>query len=75
MYEDGYNFEEAVGLMNADSVLTHDNETIYMANRFCLDVALNGIQKVLNDEKYTLFTQRFKAGHTAWVIYTLHTVT
>ncbi|MDA7848167.1 ADP-ribosylglycohydrolase family protein, partial [Sulfurospirillum sp.] len=73
LIEDGYNFEDAVYLMNEDSSLTHQNETIYMANRLSLDLALYGIE-VLNKDTYKDLLKRLHRGYSAWVIYTLYIV-
>jgi len=74
LIEDGYSFEEAVKFMNADSALTHANETIFMANRFCLDVALHRVEQARHKEEYHAFLESCTSGHTAWVKHTLYTV-
>ena len=73
LIEDGYSFEEAVELMNADAAITHVNETVFMANRISLDMAVNGI-KVLEKEEYIDLLSRLHYGDTAWVIHTLFIV-
>jgi len=73
LIEDGYSFEESVKMMNADSAITHKNETIFMANRLALDLAINGIE-VLQKECYQNILKKLKFGQTAWVIYTLYIV-
>jgi len=73
LIEDGYSFEEAVEMMNLDSSITHKNETIFLANRLALDLAVNGL-KVLKKDSYKSILDRLKFGQTAWVIYTLYIV-
>ena len=73
LIEDGYSFEEAVKMMNYDSTITHKNETIFLANRLALDLAINGI-KVLKKDKYKSILDNLKFGQTAWVVYSLFIV-
>ena len=73
LIEEGYSFDEAVNLVNRDAALTHDNETIRVTNRLCLDVAVNGL-KVLEKEAYTEILARLQKGSSAWVIYTVYDV-
>ena len=73
LIEDGYSFEEAVELMNIDSAITHENETIFLANSLALDLAINGL-KVLDKDIHANIVNRLKFGQTAWVIYSLYLV-
>ena len=73
LIEDGYSFDEAVEMMNIDSAITHENETIFMANRLALDLSINGV-KILKKDTYKNFLDRLKFGQTAWVIYSLYIV-
>ena len=73
LIEDGYSFEKAVEMMNMDSFITHKNETICMANRLSLDLALNGI-KVLEKGTYKDMLQKLHRGYSAWVMHTLYIV-
>lgn len=73
LINDGYSFEDAVKLMNKDSALTHLNETIFMANRLSLDIAMNGLE-VLYKPAYKDILSKLKIGDTAWVIHTLYLV-
>ena len=73
LINDGYSFEDAVKLMNQDSALTHKNETIFMANRLALDLAVNGTE-VLKNSIYQGILSRITPGYTAWVIHSLYTI-
>jgi ADP-ribosylglycohydrolase len=73
LIKDGYSFEDAVRLMNQDSALTHKNETIFMANRLSLDIAINGIE-VIEKPIYEDILSKLKIGDTAWVIHSLYLV-
>lgn len=73
LVESGYQFDDAVEMMNIDAALTHDNDVIKRANRLCLDIALNGLDVVHNDEYHSLLSS-LVSGSTAWVIHTLYTV-
>jgi len=73
LVEDGYSFEEAVELMYEDSKLTHENETIYISNKLCLDLALSGV-KVLEKKEYEDILKRVNEGSDAWVLNTFHVV-
>ena len=73
LINEGYTFDEAVEMMNVDSALTHENETIFMSNRVCLDIALNGLS-VLDKKEYKKLLSKLKFGNTAWVIYSLYIV-
>ena len=73
LIEDGYSFDKAVELMNIDSALTHENDTIFLSNRLCLDIAVNGIE-VLDKKEYKQIVSKLKSGDTAWVIHTLFIV-
>lgn len=73
LIEDGYSFEESAELMNTDAAITHENETIFMANRISLDMAVNGI-KVLEKEEYKDLLSKLHYGYTAWVVHTLFIV-
>jgi len=53
--------------------LTHKNETIFMANRLSLDIAINGLE-VLDKPIYQKILSKLKSGYTAWIIYTLYLV-
>jgi len=70
LIKDGYSFEETVSLMNRDSAITHANETIFMANRLSLDIALNGIS-VIEKVIYKDFICKLHNGCTAWVMHSL----
>ncbi len=73
LIKDGYTFEEAVKMMNIDSAITHENETIFMSNRICLDLALHGLS-VLDKTEYKELLLKLKLGDTAWVVYSLYIV-
>lgn len=73
LVQDGYSFEDAITFMNKDSALTHKNQTIFMANRLSLDIALNGLE-VLNKDIYKELISRLHLGSTAWVIHSLYIV-
>ncbi len=73
MIDDGISFDDAVEQMNIDSSLTHDNDTIKMANRLCLDMAINGVS-VLYDNQYSSLLERLESGRTAWVIHSLYAI-
>jgi len=73
LIKDGYGFEEAVRLMNADSAITHDNETIFMANKLALDIALSGLN-VLEKPIYRKIITKLHLGSSAWVIHSLYIV-
>lgn len=70
VFENGKNFEKAVDLMNKDSSITHKNETIFLANRICLDIAINRIQASEKLEYKKLLSQ-LHYGSSAWVIHTI----
>lgn len=74
LIEDGCSFEVAVDHMNTDSAMTHDDETVFIANRLCLDIALHGLDRIRNKKEYRALIENCPAGHTAWVKHTLHTV-
>ncbi len=74
LINDGYSFEEAVELMNQDSVLTHSNSTIFMVKRLSLDITINSIE-ILKKPIYIDTLSKLKIGDTAWVIHTLYLVT
>jgi ADP-ribosylglycohydrolase len=44
-----------------------------MANRLCIDIALNGLS-VMEKIEYSELLASLKPGHSAWVIHTLHGV-
>ena len=73
LINDGVSFEKAVSLMNKDSAITHENQTIFLANKLALDLAINGLA-VLEKNEYTMLLEKVCFGQTAWVIYTLHIV-
>ena len=73
LIDDGYSFEDAVGLMNEDSALTHANETIFLSNRLALDLAFNGLS-ALENSRYKSFLSNLRAGNTAWVLHSLYIV-
>ena len=73
LIDDGYSFEEAVIFMNRDSILTHANETIFLANEIALDLALHGV-KILNKEHYKPIIKKLHHGYSAWVIHSLYIV-
>jgi len=73
LVEDGCSFDDAVEMMNQDSALTHENETIFMANRVAFDLAINGL-KILKKDEYKGFLNKLKFGQTAWVIHSLYIV-
>lgn len=73
LIEEGVSFDDAVNLVNIDASLTHDNEVIRIANRLCLDIAVNGLN-VLDKDEYIDILSQLKPGCSAWVIYTLHDV-
>lgn len=73
LIKDGYSFEKAVELMNIDAAITHKNETIFMCNQLCLDVAINGLNMIYKDE-YKGLLSRLHQGNTAWVIHTVYIV-
>ena len=73
LIEDGFSFDNAVALMNKESAMTHENETIFLANRLALDLAVNGL-KVLDKEEYKAILKQLHFGQSAWVIYTLYIV-
>ncbi len=73
LIEEGMAFENAVALVNRDAALTHDNDVIRMTNRFCLDIAVNGMS-ILEKPEYQALLSTLRQGHSAWVIYTLHDV-
>lgn len=73
LINDGFSFEEAVSLMNKDSSITHENQTIFLANRLALDLAINGLV-VLEKDEYRTLLEKVCFGQTAWVIYTLYIV-
>ncbi|WOE71045.1 ADP-ribosylglycohydrolase family protein [Hydrogenimonas thermophila] len=73
LIDDGYSFEEAVELMNLDSAITHENETIFLANALALDLAINGL-KALEKSEYKKLCNKLHYGQTAWVIHSLHIV-
>jgi len=70
---DGYSFEDAIVMMNNESALTHKNETIFMANRLSLDLAINGLS-ILNKSIYKNILAEIHLGDTAWVIHSLYIV-
>jgi len=74
LIDDGYSFEDALRLMCRDSSLTHENETVFLANRLMLDLAINGI-KQLEKPIYKPLVLKFHRGYSAWIIHTLHIVT
>jgi len=73
LIEEGMAFENAVALVNRDAALTHDNDVIRMSNRFCLDIAVNGMS-ILEKPEYQALLSTLRQGHSAWVIYTLYDV-
>ena len=73
LVETGHGFDEAVEMMNTDAAITHDNETVFMANRLALDLALNGTAAAGKAE-YAPLLKRLKPGHTAWVVHSLYAV-
>lgn len=73
LIKDGYSFEDALSLMNKESAITHENKTIFMANRLALDLAINGI-KVIDKSSYREFIAKLHYGYTAWVIHSLYIV-
>jgi ADP-ribosylglycohydrolase len=73
LVEEGMEFEEAMKLVDRDAVLTHDNEIVKMANRLCIDIALNGLS-VMEKHEYKELLSSLKPGYSAWVIYTLYDV-
>lgn len=73
LIEEGMAFENAVDLVNKDAALTHDNEIIRITNRFCLDIAVNGLS-VLEKPEYSSLLSGLRQGYSAWVIYTLYDV-
>ncbi len=73
LIKDDYNFDKVVEMMNIDSALTHENEIIFLSNRLCLDIALNGMT-VLEKQEYKKLLSKLKSGYTAWVIHTLYIV-
>lgn len=73
MYEDGYSFHECVKMMNTDSFLTHQNDTIAVTNQLSLDLAINGIG-VLSKDEYKDIISKLHYGDTAWVIHSLYIV-
>jgi ADP-ribosylglycohydrolase len=66
-------FEEAMKLVDRDAALTHDNNVVKMANRLCIDIALNGLV-AMDKLEYRELLASFKPGYSAWVIHTLHNV-
>jgi ADP-ribosylglycohydrolase len=44
-----------------------------MANRLCIDIALNGLE-VMDKSEYRELLTSLKPGYSAWVIHTLHDV-
>ncbi|MDF1878417.1 ADP-ribosylglycohydrolase family protein [Sulfurimonas sp. SAG-AH-194-C20] len=73
LIKDGYSFEETVIRMNEESALTHENKTIFMANRLALDLALHGIS-VLEKVIHKDILAKVMLGSTAWVLNTLYIV-
>lgn len=73
LLKDGYSFDDAVSIMNKESALTHENETIFITNRLALDLAVNGIE-VLDYLIYKDILSKLKYGDTAWVIHSLYIV-
>lgn len=73
LINDGYSFEEAVSIMNKESSITHKNETIFMANRLSLDIAINGIE-VIEKPIYENILSQLHSGYTAWVLHSLYIV-
>jgi ADP-ribosylglycohydrolase len=73
LIEEGIPFEKALTLVNIDAALTHDNETICITNRLCLDIAINGLD-ALNKNTYHQILSELKQGYSAWVIHTLYDV-
>ena len=73
LIEDGKTFEEAVALMNMDASITHSNETVFIANKLCLDIAVNGLESMKKQE-YSNLLSRLYFGQSAWVIHTLFIV-
>ena len=70
---DGYSFDDALKMMNNDSALTHKNETIFIANKLSLDLAINGID-ILDKSIYKDILSEIHLGDTAWVINSLYIV-
>lgn len=73
LLEDGYSFEEAVELMNIDASITHNNSTVFICNRLCLDISINGLE-VLEKSQYKNLLSKLHYGYTAWVIHTVYIV-
>jgi len=73
LISDGYSFKEAVCLMNIDSAITHKNTSVFMANKLCLDITINGIEAV-NKKEYQGLLSNLYSGDTAWVLHTLYIV-
>jgi ADP-ribosylglycohydrolase len=70
LIEDGYSFEKAVDMMNIDSSLTHNNDTIFLSNALALDLAINGT-KALVKRQYKNLLDKITFGNTAWVLHSL----
>ena len=73
LIDDGFSFNKAVKMMNKDSAITHENETIFIINTLALDLALNGIE-ILSKQEYQDIISRLHFGITAWVIHSLYIV-
>jgi ADP-ribosylglycohydrolase len=73
LIEEGMPLEKAVALVNQDAAITHDNETVRISNRLCLDVTVNGLD-VLQKSIYAKLLSQVRSGHSAWVLHTLYTV-
>ena len=59
--------------MNEDSMITHKNEVIFMANRVALDLAVNGLG-ALENRYYQSFLSTLTFGNSAWVKHSLYIV-
>jgi hypothetical protein len=64
LIEEGMPLEKAVALVNQDAAITHDNETVRISNRLCLDIAVNGLD-VLQKSIYAKLLSQVKPGHSA----------
>jgi len=71
LIEEGMAFNEVMYLVDRDAALTHDNDVVLMANRLCIDIAVNGLD-VLEKAEYQTLLNSLKQGYSAWVIYTLY---
>jgi hypothetical protein len=57
--------------MNIDSLITHANETIFLANKIALDLAINSL-KILEKDIYKNYLDKLKYGQIAWVVHSLY---